>query len=35
MLYREKEKAWDRELPLLAMALHSMMNRQTGYIPIV
>jgi hypothetical protein len=33
MLYREKEKAWNRELPLLAMALHSMMNRQTGYIP--
>lgn len=29
----KKNRLWDRDLPLLAMALHSMVNRQTGYTP--
>jgi transposase InsO family protein len=28
-----KHSAWDRDLPLLSMALHSMENRQTGFTP--
>ena len=29
----KKNRKWDRDLPFLAMALHSMVNRQTGYTP--
>lgn len=29
----EDNTNWDRDLPLLAMALHSTMHRQTGYAP--
>ena len=29
----KKNRSWDRDLPLLSMALHSMVNRQTGYTP--
>jgi hypothetical protein len=29
----KKIKLCDRDLPRLAMALHSMVNRQTGYTP--
>jgi hypothetical protein len=29
----KKNKLCDRDLPRLAMALHSMVNRQTGYTP--
>jgi hypothetical protein len=29
----KKNKNWDRDLPLLCMALHSMENRQTGFTP--
>lgn len=32
--YIEKDKRnWDKDLPLLAMALHSTVHRQTGYTP--
>lgn len=27
----KKHKQWDRDVPLLSMALHSIVNRQTGY----
>ncbi|CAC5423884.1 unnamed protein product [Mytilus coruscus] len=30
---QKKNKLWDVDLPLLTMALHSMVNRQTGYTP--
>ena len=30
---QKKNRRWDVDLPLLAMALHSMVNRQTGYTP--
>ena len=29
----KKNRSWDRDLPLLSMALHSMVSRQTGYTP--
>ena len=29
----KKGRRWDKDIPLLAMALHSMVNRQTGYSP--
>ncbi|CAC5372090.1 unnamed protein product [Mytilus coruscus] len=32
-LDRKKNKLWGVDLPLLTMALHSMVNRQTGYTP--
>lgn len=30
---QKNNKRWDVDLPLLAMALHSMVHRQTGYTP--
>jgi hypothetical protein len=27
----KKNRAWDRDLPLLTMALHSTVNRNTGF----
>jgi hypothetical protein len=29
----KKSRRWDKNIPLLSMALHSMVNRQTGYTP--
>jgi hypothetical protein len=29
----KKSRRWDKDIPLLSMALHSMVNRQTGYTP--
>ena len=29
----KKNRQWDRDLPLLSTALHSMVNRQTGFTP--
>jgi hypothetical protein len=29
----KKSRCWDKDIPLLSMALHSMVNRQTGYSP--